>query len=33
MGADVTERIYPRMEHTIIDDEIELARKLIEKRL
>lgn len=33
MGADVTERIYPRMEHTIIDDEIERARELVAKRL
>jgi predicted esterase len=33
MGADVTERIYPNMDHTINDDELELARKLIEQRL
>jgi phospholipase/carboxylesterase len=33
MGADVTERIYPNMDHTINDEELELARKLIEQRL
>lgn len=33
MGADVTRRIYADMGHTIIDEEIELARQLIEKRL
>lgn len=33
MGAEVTERIYPGMDHTINDEEIELARQLIEKRL
>lgn len=33
MGASVTERIYPGMEHTIVDDEIDLARGLIEARL
>lgn len=33
MGADVTERIYPNMNHTINDEELELARKLIEQRL
>lgn len=33
LGAEVTERIYPNMDHTIIDEEIELARQLIEKRL
>jgi predicted esterase len=33
MGAEVTERIYPNMDHTINDDELELARKLIEQRL
>jgi predicted esterase len=33
MGAAVTERIYPNMDHTINDDELELARKLIEQRL
>lgn len=33
MGAKVTERVYPNMDHTIIDEEIELARELIEKRL
>src|SRR5512145_2385844 len=29
MGANVTERIYPNMGHTIIDEEIELARQVI----
>ena len=33
LGAEVTERIYPNMDHTIIDEELELARDLIEKRL
>ena len=33
MGAEVTERVYLNMDHTIIDEEIELARVLIEKRL
>jgi predicted esterase len=33
MGAAVTERIYPNMDHTINDDELELARTLIEQRL
>lgn len=33
MGADVTERIYPNMGHTINDEELELARTLLEKRL
>lgn len=33
MGAEVTERVYPNMDHTIIDEEIELAKALIEKRL
>lgn len=33
MGAEVTERIYPNMDHTINDEELELARKLIEQRL
>ena len=33
MGAVVTERIYPDMGHTIIDEEIELARTLIGKQL
>ncbi|NWF64776.1 MAG: dienelactone hydrolase family protein [Chloroflexi bacterium] len=33
MGASVTERIYPKMDHTINDEELELARQLIEKRL
>lgn len=30
LGARVTERIYPNMGHTIIQDEIDQARKIIE---
>jgi predicted esterase len=33
MGAEVTERIYPGMDHTINEEELELAKQLIEKRL
>ncbi len=33
MGAQVTEKIYPDMGHTIIDDEIEQARAVISKSL
>ena len=33
MGAKVTERVYPNMGHTIVDEELELARELVEKRL
>lgn len=33
MGTHVTERIYPNLGHTIVEEEIELARALIEKRL
>lgn len=33
MGAQVTERIYPGMGHTITEEEIELARTLMEKQL
>lgn len=33
MGAKVTEKIYPNMGHTIIQDEIELTRELISKSL
>jgi len=33
MGAQVTEKIYPNMGHTIIDDEIELASELLLKNL
>lgn len=33
MKANVTERIYPNMGHTIIEEELELAKGLIEKRL
>lgn len=29
MGATVDERIYPRMDHTIIQDEIDAVRKLL----
>lgn len=30
LGANVTERIYPNMGHTIIQDEIDQARKIVE---
>lgn len=30
MGADVTERIYPGMPHTVIEDEIEFTRALMD---
>ena len=33
MNAQVTERIYPNMGHTINDEEIELAREIIQKSL
>ena len=33
MGAQVTEKIYPAMGHTIINDEIKLAQELISKSL
>lgn len=33
MKANLTERIYPNMGHTIIEEELELAKGLIEKRL
>lgn len=33
MNANVIEKIYPQMGHTIIDDEIELAKKVIGKSL
>lgn len=33
MGAQVTEKIYPNMGHTIIDDEIETARTILEKSI
>lgn len=33
MGAQVTEKIYPDMGHTIIDDEIETAKAILEKSL
>lgn len=33
MGATVTEKIYPNMGHTIIEDEIEQARQLIAESL
>ena len=31
MGAEVTERIYPRMGHTINDDEIAFARSIMKR--
>ena len=30
MGANVAERLYPTMGHTIIQDEIDEARKIVE---
>ncbi|HMX73727.1 MAG TPA: dienelactone hydrolase family protein [Anaerolineales bacterium] len=33
MNANVTEQIYPNMDHTIIDEEIDLARQLLERWL
>lgn len=33
MGAQVTEKIYPEMGHTIIDDEIEQARQILSNAL
>jgi predicted esterase len=33
MGARVTEKIYPHMGHTIIEDEIKLARQIISESL
>jgi predicted esterase len=30
LGADVTEKIYPRMGHTIIQDELDQARKIVD---
>ena len=33
MGGEVTEKIYPNMGHTVIEDEIEQARALISKSL
>ncbi len=33
MGADVTKRIYPGMAHTIIQDEIKEARRVMESLL
>jgi predicted esterase len=33
MNAEVTERIYPNMGHTINDEEIELAREIMQKNL
>ncbi|HEX2994418.1 MAG TPA: dienelactone hydrolase family protein [Anaerolineales bacterium] len=33
MGANVTEKIYPNMGHTIIEEEIELARQVISMNL
>jgi len=31
MGADVNKQIYPEMDHTIIQDELDQANKIIEK--
>lgn len=31
LGADVTERIYPGMAHTIVEDEVEHVRKILDK--
>lgn len=33
MGANVIEKIYPNMGHTIVDDEIEQARQLITQQI
>ena len=33
MGASVTEKIYPKMGHTVIEDEIERAREIISQSL
>jgi predicted esterase len=33
MGAKITEKIYPNMGHTIIDDEIEQVRQLVSQSL
>lgn len=33
MGAQVTEKVYPNMGHTIIEDEIEQARQIISESL
>jgi predicted esterase len=33
MGAQVTEKIYPNMEHTLIHDEIKMAQELVSKSL
>jgi predicted esterase len=33
MGARVTEKIYPDMGHTVNDDEIQQAKKLMEQSL
>lgn len=33
MGADVMEKIYPQMGHTIIEDELEQAGRIIQKGL
>jgi predicted esterase len=30
MGAEVDERIYPGLGHTVIEDEIEAARAIVE---
>lgn len=33
MGAQVTEKIYPQMGHTIVEDEIDEAKRIIEESL
>jgi phospholipase/carboxylesterase len=33
MGAEVTEKIYPQMGHTIVDDELEFAKNITKKSL
>lgn len=33
MGAQVTEKIYPQMGHTIVEDEIDEAQRIIEESL
>jgi phospholipase/carboxylesterase len=30
LGGDVTERIYPNMGHTVIQDEIDHARRMVD---
>lgn len=33
LGAEVTERVYPGMAHTINEDEVELARQLLDRMI